>query len=69
MTESDKKYYDALERQREKHIRAISKAKYRGEKSVEWHEDHQLTPETLLDFKKVMKEADKEWEILQTKLI
>ena len=64
MTESDKKYYEAREREEGKRRKALSKAAYRGEKSVEWHENNQLTPQTLPDFKKAMKKADKEWDSL-----
>jgi hypothetical protein len=62
MNDSDKKYYENRERERQSHMRAISKAKNRGEASVKWHETNKLTPETLSDFKKAMKQADKEWE-------
>ena len=64
MTESDRKYYESRERERANHARALSKAAYRGEKSVEWHKCNQLTAATLPDFKKAMKQADKEWESL-----
>jgi hypothetical protein len=64
MTESDKKYYEARERQDARKAKALSKARYRGEKSVEWHENNQLTPSTLADFKKAMKQADYEWELM-----
>ena len=64
MTESDRKYYEAREREDAKRAKALSKAGYRGEKSVEWHKTNQLTPKTLPDFKKAMKQADKEWESL-----
>jgi hypothetical protein len=64
MTESDRKYYEAREREDAKRAKALSKAAYRGEKSVEWHKTNQLTAATLPDFKKAMKQADKEWESL-----
>lgn len=62
MTEADKKYYEARARFYDKMRNVLSKAAYRGEKSVEWHEKNQLTAATLPDFKKAMKQADKEWE-------
>ena len=68
MTESDRKYYEAREREDAKMAKALSKAAYRGEKSVEWHKTNQLTAATLPDFKKAMKQADKEWESLYTML-
>ncbi len=64
MTESDKKYYEAREREEAKRRRALSKAAYRGEVSVEWHKHNKLTPQTLPEFKKAMKMADKEWDAL-----
>lgn len=64
--ESDKKYYEARERERQFHARALSKAAYRGEKSVEWHKKNKLTSETLSDFKKAMKQADREWNSLNS---
>ncbi|MFZ4705578.1 MAG: hypothetical protein ACOYMF_06165 [Bacteroidales bacterium] len=64
MTESDRKYYFAREREEAKRRKALSKAAYRGEVSVEWHKTNQLTAATLPDFKKAMKKADKEWESL-----
>jgi hypothetical protein len=64
ITESDKKYYEAREHENAKRAKALSKAAYRGEKSVEWHKTNQLTPVTLPDFKKAMKKADKEWDSL-----
>ena len=64
MTESDKKYYEAREREEAKRVKALSKAAYRGERAVEWHENNQLTAATLPDFQKAMKQADKEWEII-----
>ena len=64
MTESDRKYYEAREREDAKRAKALSKAAYRGEKSVEWHKTNQLTAATLPDFKKAMKQADKEWDSL-----
>jgi len=67
MTESDKKYYEARERERIARAKALSKANYRGEASVKWHETNKLTPSTLPDFKKAMKAADKEWEELNKK--
>lgn len=66
MTESDRKYYEARERENAKRAKALSKAHYRGEKSVEWHKTNKLTPETLPEFKKAMKQADKEWEDLNS---
>jgi hypothetical protein len=64
MTESDKKYYEARERENEKRAKALSKANYRGEVSVEWHKTNVLNAQTLPAFKKAMKDADKEWERL-----
>lgn len=64
MTESDRKYYEAREREGTERAKALSKAAYRGEKSVEWHKTNQLNAVTLPDFKKAMKQADKEWEYL-----
>lgn len=64
MIESDKKYYEAREREDAKRAKALSKAAYRGEKSVEWHKTNKLTSSTLPEFKKAMKQADKEWESL-----
>jgi len=64
MTQSDKKYYEARERENTKRSQALSKAGYRGEKSLEWHKTNQLNAATLTDFKKAMKQADKEWDIL-----
>jgi len=66
MTESDKKYYEARAREDDKRKRSLSKANYRGEASVEWHKTNTLTPETLPEFKKAMKKADKEWESLNS---
>ena len=68
MAESDKKYYEARKREDAKRAKALSKANYRGEKSVEWHKNNQLTPDTLDAFKKAMKQADKEWETLNKTL-
>ena len=62
MNQSDFKYYEARAREDAKIARSLSKAAYRGEKSVEWHKTNTLTSETLADFKKAMKQADKEWE-------
>ena len=62
MTESDKKYYESREIHEAKRRKALSKANYRGEVSVEWHKTNQLTSETLPEFKKAMKKADKEWD-------
>ena len=64
MTESDKKYYEAREREDAKRARVLSKANYRGEKSVEWHKTNTLTPQTLPIFQAAMKAAEKEWERL-----
>jgi len=64
MTESEFKYYEARRREEAARIRTLSKANYRGEKSVEWHKINQLTAATLPEFKKAMKQADKEWESL-----
>ena len=64
MNQSDQQYYEARRREEIKHARALSKAAYRGEKSLEWHKANQLTPTTLPAFKKAMKEADKEWDKL-----
>jgi len=47
MTESDKKYYENVEKFRQKHAMAISKAAFRGERSVEWHKSNNLTRNTL----------------------
>jgi hypothetical protein len=66
MTESDKKYYEAREREDIRRKQSLSKADYRGKASVEWHKTNQLTPETLPEFKKAMKKADKEWELLNS---
>lgn len=68
MTESNKKYYEAREREDAKRAKALSKADYRAKKSVEWHKNNQLTSKTLPDFKKAMKQADKEWEFLKNKI-
>lgn len=59
---TDQEYYKRLAARNEYHRMAVSKAAYRGEKSVEWHKTNILTPETLPAFKKAMKQADKEWE-------
>lgn len=67
MNQSDRKYYEAREREEAKTAKALSKAAYRAEKSVEWHKNNQLTAATLPAFKKAMKQADKEWESKQTK--
>jgi hypothetical protein len=64
MTESDRKYYEAREREEAKRRKALSKAAYRGEASVEWHKSNKLTAATLPEFKKAMKKADKEWGFL-----
>jgi hypothetical protein len=69
MTESDIKHYEARKRKEIKHEKAISKARYRGEKSIEWHKNNKLSSSTLADFKKEMKKADKEWESLNNKPI
>ena len=68
MTESDKKYYEARERQEGKIKKALYKAAYRGEKAVEWQKNNKLTPSTLTDFKKAMKQADKEWDKLNKEI-
>lgn len=34
----------------------------RAKASTEWHKTHVLTKDTLLDFKKFMKKADKEYK-------
>ena len=62
MTESDRKYYEAREREDAKRAKSLSKINYRGEVSVEWHKKNRLTHQTLPEFKKAMKRADKEWE-------
>ena len=67
ITEADKKYYDARDRENAKRAKALSKSAYRGEKAVEWHKTNKLTPETLAEFKKEMKQADKEWDSLNSK--
>ena len=67
MKASDKKYYENLAQHDEKRARAISKAAYRGGKAIEWQKTNKLTAETLPIFKKVMKHADKEWELLNQK--
>ena len=59
---NDKEYYEMKEAQRIKHLRALSKARYRGEMSVEWHIYNKLTKDTQADFNRLMKSADKEWE-------
>jgi ribosomal protein S12 methylthiotransferase accessory factor YcaO len=64
MKQSDRKFYEAREREDIKRAKTMSKANYRAEKSVEWHKTNQLTPETANNFKKEMKKADKEWESL-----
>jgi len=64
-SESDKRYYERKEQENIKHRRALSKAAYRGEASVEWHKNNSLTAATLPEFQKAMKQADKEWEELQ----
>jgi len=64
MTESDKKYYKNREIESQKQKKLISKANYRGEASVRWHKTNSLTTSTIDDFKKTMKNADKEWEFL-----
>jgi len=43
---------------------AYLKAKNRGEKSIEWHKTNELTSSSLSEFKRVMKQADKDWELL-----
>ena len=46
-----------------KHRRALSKAQYRGEVAEEWYRaGNKLTNETMFEFRKFMKQADKEWE-------
>lgn len=65
-TESDKKYYEARERENIKRAKALSKAAYLGEASLEWHKNNKLTIETLSEFKKAMKQADKKWVYLNT---
>jgi len=62
MTESDRKYYENREIAEKKHKAALSKAQNRGIASEVWHRINKLTPDTLADFKKAMKRADKEWE-------
>lgn len=59
---TDQEYYAIKAEQDAKHRRAVSKAAYRGEKSVEWHKTNKLTAATLPDFKRAMKQADKEWK-------
>lgn len=63
ITEADKKYYERREQEETKHRRALSKAAYRGEVSVEWHKHNTLTAATLPEFKKAMKKADKDWDV------
>lgn len=41
---------------------AVLKARNRGEISATWHETHKLTPETMPEFKALMKQADKEFD-------
>ncbi len=43
---------------------AYLKAKNRAEKSIEWHKTNELNSVTLSEFKRVMKQADKDWELL-----
>jgi len=62
LTEEDKRYYERKEQEDIKHRRALSKAAYRGEVSVEWHKTNKLTAKTFPFFKEVIKEADKDWE-------
>ena len=64
MTESDKKYYENQKRQEYKKDKAMSKAKNRGEVSLEWHKTNVLNKDTLPKFKALMKKTDKEWEDL-----
>ena len=65
VTEKDNRYYELREQEEAKKRRALSKASYRGEMSVEWHKHNKLTPDTLAEFKKEMKKADKVWEASQ----
>lgn len=62
MNDSDKKYYENREAERQRHALALSKAAYRGEKAVEWHKTNKLTATTIAEFKKAMKQADRECE-------
>ncbi len=66
MKESDKEYYERQEAHNEKHLRAVSKARNRGEVFIEWNKHNKLTSKTLAAFQKAMKQADKEWESANT---
>ena len=61
---SDKKYYESRELYELKRRKALSKAGYRGKVSIEWHKTNKLNSETLPEFKKAMKKANKEWHSL-----
>lgn len=62
ISETDKRHYELREQEESKRRRALDKATYRGEVSVEWHKTNKLTADTLPEFKKAMKKADKDWE-------
>lgn len=60
---TDEQYYKSVEQQNAIRAKALSKARYRGEISVQWHMGNKLNSQTLPDFKKAMKQADKDWEL------
>ena len=62
MTESEKQYYERKHLQYEKKRKAIAKAQKRGEIASKWFETNKLTPETKLEFNKLMKDTDRAFE-------
>jgi hypothetical protein len=59
---SDEKYYSRKENQKLKRDRALAKAKNRGEIAKDWMKTNQLTKATEIEFKALMKKADKDFE-------
>lgn len=59
---NDTEYYRRKSIDDARHKKARSKAKNRGNVSVQWHKTNKLTADTLSDFKRAMKQADIEWE-------
>lgn len=58
VSESDRKYYDRINRREAQRDEFIAKAKVRGEASVEWHKKHPegITQDNLSNFQKYVRE-------------
>lgn len=64
---TDQEYYQKREIKKDQHNYAVLKAKNRGDISDEWHKNHTLTPQTMAEFKALMKKADKDFDKLMEK--